>query len=244
MSYITIRNENIITEILKTPLTIGKIQVAKNSAEKPRVKRIISQAYNRGVDIKKIARNHMPKGRSGEAHESIVAILKAPELSSFEELLAQTKQKGEEPFFLLTNRVDYTANLSFIARTAFAAGVNGIIFQGRQEDILNDETVHLSMGAMLRIPLVKMNIFTAIKKCSEKAIKTFALSMEGSTYFDANLQGAVALVLGNEGEGLSDNVVDRCDGKLAIPMREGIDSLNVSTSAALVMYEKVRQDFK
>ena len=244
MRYLTIRNENIIRELLNSSLTLEKISVAKNSAEESHIKKILNLGYKRGVDIERKPRHQMPRGRSDEAYESITATLRAPGLLSFEELLKRTEAYDETPFFLLANRVDYTANLSFISRTAFAAGVYGIIFQGKEEFILNDETLHLSMGAMARIPLVKMNIFTAIKKCAKNNIRTFALRMDGKTYFETDLKGPAAFVLGNESEGVSDNVSDRCDGAISIPMREGIDSLNVSSSAAVIMYEKIRQDLQ
>ncbi len=98
------------------------------------------------------------------------------------------------------------------------------------------------MGAIARIPLVKMSIFESLKELQKSGVKTFSLQMDGDTYFKENLSGPVAFVLGAEGEGLSEKVSSRCHKKLTIPIRKDIDSLNVGVSAAIILYEKVRQE--
>ena len=87
-----------------------------------------------------------------------------------------------------------------------------------------------------------MNIFEALKELRKYSIKTFSLQMGGKTYFNEDLSGPIAFVLGAEGKGVSEKVSSRCDKKLTIPMRKEIDSLNVGISAAIILYEKVRQE--
>lgn len=93
-----------------------------------------------------------------------------------------------------------------------------------------------------RIPIVEMSLFSAIKELQKNDIKIFAVDMEGQSYFDADLRGPCAFIVGAEDTGISTGMLDRADVKVSIPMREGIGSLNVSVSAAVLMYEKLRQE--
>jgi len=98
------------------------------------------------------------------------------------------------------------------------------------------------MGASLRIPIIEMNLFTAIKELQKEGVRVYALDMDGILFYQEDLRGSVAFVLGAEDVGVSSKVMERVDAKLTIPMREGIGSLNVSASGAVMMYEKLRQE--
>ena len=136
----------------------------------------------------------------------------------------------------------YAQNVAAIMRTAFAVGVNGIIVNPQEKSLISDETIRISMGAAERVPLVEMNLFSALKVLKENDIKTYAIHMEGNTYYERNLRGPIAFVLGAEDVGISTGIMERVDGSLSIPMREGIGSLNVSSTAAILLYEKLRQE--
>jgi len=138
--------------------------------------------------------------------------------------------------------VKYAQNVAAIMRTAFAVGVNGIIVNPQEKSLISDETIRISMGAAERVPLVEMNLFSALKVLKENDIKTYAIHMEGNTYYEQNLRGPIAFVLGAEDVGISTGIMERVDGSLSIPMREGIGSLNVSSTAAILLYEKLRQE--
>ena len=152
------------------------------------------------------------------------------------------EEKKEDPFFLIIDKVDFDNNIAFIARTAFTARVNGIIFQKNIDYFLNEDTVQFSLGAIVRIPLIKMNTFEALKQLEKHNIKTIALDMTGKNYSQKNLTGPVILILGAEKKGLSDNLAERCELKISIPMKKGINSLNVGVSTAIILFEKIRQD--
>jgi 23S rRNA (guanosine2251-2'-O)-methyltransferase len=98
------------------------------------------------------------------------------------------------------------------------------------------------MGAAERVPLVEMKLFEALKVLKENDIKTYAVHMEGKNYYEENLKGPIAFVLGAEDVGISTGILERVDGAVSIPMREGIGSLNVSSTAAVLVYEKLRQE--
>lgn len=239
---IKIRNKNAILELLKGGADFEKIILADDLKQDDLTKKILSTAASQNILIKKMPYRRMDKGRSGKSQEVLIGFLIPKNNWSLKDLLDDLSKRNRDPFFLLINRVGYANNIGVIARTAFAVGVNGLIFQGEESRFLNEETLHFSMGAIARIPLVKMNIFEALKELQKNGIKTFSLQIGGATYFKEDLTGPVAFVLGAEGKGVSEKVSSRCDKKLTIPMRKEIDSLNVGASASIILYEKVRQE--
>jgi 23S rRNA (guanosine2251-2'-O)-methyltransferase len=163
---------------------------------------------------------------------------------SLDELLEKIYKEGKQPFFLVLDDLKYSQNIAAIMRTAFGGGVNGIIVNPQKKSLISDETLRISMGAAERVPLVEMNLFNALKTLRENAIKIYAVDMEGEHYYNRDLTGPVAFVLGAEDVGISTRIMERVDEKISIPMREGVGSLNVSASAAVLVYEKLRQEVK
>jgi len=242
MKTLKVRNKNAIIELLRGGANFEKISIVKDLKQDDLTKEIVSTAKSRGIQIKIDPIGKMPKRRNGQTKEVLIGFLILENIWSLKNLLDELRKKNQDPFFLLVNRVDFESNIGIIARTAFAAGVNGLVFQGEENRFLNEETLHFSIGAIARIPLVKMNIFEALKELKENGIKTFSLQMGGAAYFKEDVTGPVAFVLGAEGKGVSEKVSSRCDKKLTIPMRKDIDSLNVGISAAIILYEKIRQE--
>jgi 23S rRNA (guanosine2251-2'-O)-methyltransferase len=161
---------------------------------------------------------------------------------ALDELLDKIYDENKITFFLVLDNIKYTQNIAAIMRTAYAAGVNGIIIPPSQKSIVTDETIRISMGAAERIPLVEMNLYEAVKTLKEEDIKIVGIHMEGEPYFESNLTGPIALILGAEDVGISTGMLERVDKTISIPMKEGIGSLNVSVSAGVLMYEKLRQE--
>ncbi|MFH1841051.1 MAG: RNA methyltransferase [Candidatus Shapirobacteria bacterium] len=242
MKTIRVRNKNVLWELLNAGKSFEKIIVVDNLKKDVLTQKILSVAKKQGIAIERTPYHQMERGRAGDSREVILGRLMIEDDWSLDELLADLYNHKQSPFFLLLHRVTYPNNIGLIVRTAFAAGVNGLFYQGEKEFFLNEETFHLSMGTVARIPWVKLNIFTTLNELKKNGIKTFSLEMAGKSYFATDLTGPVAFVLGDEREGLSETVATRCDQKLAIPMQPGLDSLNVSASAAIVLFEKVRQE--
>ena len=238
-----VRNKKVIQELLKDKnVSFQKISVASNLEYDQSTKDILALAKQKNISIEKVARNKMAQRRSGETREALIAFLHPLKKWGFNELLDYLYENNEEPFFLFLNKVDFANNIGLIARTAFAAGVNGLIFQDSREAHFEEEALHFSMGALARIPHIKVTVFEGLKECNKNGIRTACLDMEGASYFKEDLSGPLALVLGAEREGISSKILKTCDQTLSIPMKNGIDSLNVSTSTAIVLYEKLRQE--
>lgn len=237
-----VRNKNAILELLKGECKFEKIQIVVDLDQDELTQKIMEQAAKDNVSIEVSAYEKMPKRREGEGREVIVGYVIPNNEIKLNDLIDEIYSKKETPFFVLVNRVEFKNNIGIIARTAFAAGVNGIIYQGDDDEFINEETIQYSIGTIARIPIVKMGIFEALKELKRNDIKTFCTMMTGQSIYKTRLTGAVAIVLGAEDKGISEDVAHKCDEQISIPMKVGLDSLNVGISAGIVMYEKVRQD--
>ena len=241
--YVQIESKNALLELLRDGRDFEKIYLASTAYKDAKTKEIVQIAGERHIPIERVSRRALGRRVKTSNFESIVGLLYQENQYGLDELLDQLYEAGQQPFFIILDHVKYSQNIGAITRTAFAAGVNGIITPIKKGNIFTNETARISMGASERIPIVEMNLFTAIKELKKNAIKVFAVSMnEGKNYFSENLKGPLAFLVGAEDVGISSGVHERVDETLNIPMREGIGSLNVSSSTAVVLYEKLRQE--
>lgn len=239
---ITVRNKNAIRELLQEEVQLQKIKIVKDLKQDDLTQEIVARARKLNIPVEEHSPGGMPYSRSGKGREVLAATVEPSNYTTLPILLQKLDEHDITPFLLLMNRVQYPNNIGTIARTAYAAGVNGIIYQGLDKEFMNDESVHVSIGALLRIPLVNMAVFPALQTLAKHGIPTSALDMAGEPYYQADLTGPLALILGAEGGGISDTVVSRCDKKIAIPMEPYINSLNVAISAGIILFEKRRQE--
>lgn len=242
--FIQIESKNALLELLKEGREFDRIFVASNAFKDEKSKEILQLAGKKGISIMKVSRRALNRKLRSSSSESIVAYMYSDNDWSLDELLESIYKDGKQPFFLILDDLKYSQNVAAIMRTAFGAGVNGIIINPQKKSIISDETIRISMGAAERVPLVEMNLFNAVKTLKDNDIKVYAVDMKGEYYYDVNLTGPIAFVLGAEDVGISSGIMERVDGKISIPMREGIGSLNVGASAAVLVYEKLRQEVK
>ena len=157
-------------------------------------------------------------------------------------MLTHLFSQKKNPFFLILDHLKYSQNIGAIFRVAYSSGVNGIILPVRQKSYIDSEVTRVSMGASEMVPVVEMGLFECMKSLKENAVRILALEGEGKIYYEEDLKGPVAIVIGSEDEPISSKILERVDGRISIPMREGISELNVSVSAGVVCYEKLRQE--
>lgn len=229
-------------ELLQEGVAFEKIAIVQNLEKDSLTEHILHEASKRSVTVEELPIWKMSPSRSGKTKEVIIGYLAQQKTWTLEKLIPFLEEKKQTPFFLLMNKVNLTNNIGAIARTSYAAGVNGLVFQGSKDEFFNEDTIHYSLGAIARIPHVKMNLHEALKELSNSGVLTCALDMYGIEYYNQDLKGPAAFVFGAEREGLPESVLSLCDKRLSIPMRSGIDSLNVSNSASIILYEKVRQE--
>jgi 23S rRNA (guanosine2251-2'-O)-methyltransferase len=240
--YIQIESKNALLELLKDGRKFQRIFMAQNAFKDAKTAEIVIEAAKRQVPVTTVSRRILDRRSRTSTCESVIGLMEQENQWKLDTLLQEVYSKGEVPFFLIFDHIKYSLNIGAITRTAFASFVNGIITPIKKENLINNETIRVSMGACERIPFVEMNLFQAMKELQELGIRVVALEVGGVPYFKSDLTGPIAIVLGAEDVGVSTKVLERADQTISLPMREGIGSLNVNASAGIILYEKIRQE--
>lgn len=189
----------------------------------------------------------MPKERLDQlsqtgSHQGVIAQIAAYEYSTVEDILEKAREKGEPPFIFLLDNIEDPHNLGAIIRTANLAGAHGVIIPKRRAVGLTATVAKTSAGALNYTPVAKVtNLGKTIDELKEAGIWFVCADMDGDRMYDLNLKGPIGMVIGNEGEGVSRLIREKCDFTAAIPMKGDIDSLNASVAAGILAYEIVRQ---
>ena len=178
-------------------------------------------------------------------HQGVIAQAAAYDYGTVEEMLADAREKGEDPFLILLDDIEDPHNLGAIIRTANLAGAHGVIIPKRRAAGLTAVVARASAGAINYTPVAKVtNLTNTIKELKEQGLWFVCADMGGETMYDLNLTGPIGLVIGNEGEGVSRLVRESCDFIASVPMKGNIDSLNASVATGVLAYEIVRQRMK
>ena len=241
----TERNANIIvgrnpvTEALKSGREIDKLVVS--STEGSMIK-ILAMAKEKGIPVMKTEKAALDRIAAGQAHQGVAAYTSPYDYAEMEEIFAKAKASGEEPFIIILDNLEDPHNLGAIMRTAECVGAHGIIIPKRRACGLTEVVAKASAGAIEYMPCVKVtNIAQTIEELKEMGIWVAACDMGGQEYYKANLKGAIAVVIGSEGFGISKLVREKCDFVVSVPMLGRITSLNASNAAAVIAYEIRRQ---
>jgi len=176
-------------------------------------------------------------------HQGIIAFLSPITFSKVEHVLPSIYEKGEDPFLLILDKITDVRNFGAILRTASCTGVHAVVIPDKGSAMLNSDTVKSSAGAIYTLPICRSeNLKDTIEYLKESGLKIFAATEKGSElYYNEQLSGPSALIMGSEGEGISPEYLRRSDVLVKIPMVGTIASLNVSVAAGVLMYEVFRQ---
>ena len=176
-------------------------------------------------------------------HQGVVAYISPVAFSNIEHIVPGLYEQGKMPFLLMLDRVSDVRNFGALLRTAESAGVDAVVIPSKGSAQLNSGTIKSSAGAIYKIPICRAhNLKEVIDFLKSSGIKVAAATEKTSRpYFNTDLTGPVAIIMGSEGEGVSGEYLKRADVKLKIPMLGEIESLNVSVAGAVLMYEVVRQ---
>lgn len=179
-------------------------------------------------------------------HQGVVAYIAPVQFHNIEQLLPVLYEQGKEPFILVLDRVTDVRNFGALLRTAESAGVDAVLMPSKGSAQLNSGTIKSSAGAIFKVPICREhNLKDALMFLKNSGLKLVAVTEKAENlYFEENLTGPMALIMGSEGEGISDAYLKLTDVKVKIPMFGEIESLNVSVAAGVLMYEVVRQRMK
>lgn len=238
---LTIEGRNAVMEAFRAGKTIDKLFVLDGCQDGP-VRSITREARKHDTIINYVAKERLDQLSETGKHQGVIAFAAAYEYAQVEDMLALAKEKGEPPFLFLLDNIEDPHNLGAIIRTANLAGAHGVIIPKRRAAGLTATVAKTSAGALNYTPVAKVtNISATIEELKERGLWFVCADMGGESMYRLDLKGPIGLVIGNEGEGVSRLVREKCDFIASIPMKGDIDSLNASVAAGVLAYEIVRQ---
>ena len=237
-----IEGRNAVSEAIRSGRTINKVFLADGDTDRA-LGRLAAMAKDAGAVVVRIDRRRLNEMSLTGAHQGIIASVAVHGYATIDEILAAAEAKGEAPLIVLCDELSDPHNLGAILRTAECAGAHGVIIPKRRSVGLTAVVGKASAGAVEYIPVARVsNIAAAIRELKERGVWVFGTAADGALpLYSADLKGPAAIVIGNEGEGMSRIVAESCDFKVSIPMKGHISSLNASAAAAILLYEAVRQ---
>lgn len=236
-----ITGRNAVMEALRSGRAIDSLLVAKGSRNGA-LGAIAAKAKLQGVAVKEVDPKKLDHLCPGAPHQGVVAMAAVHEYAQVEDILALAQSRGEAPFLIIADELEDPHNLGAIIRTAECAGAHGIIIPRRRAAGLTYTVGKASAGAVEYLPVARVtNIAATIDDLKKQGIWVYGTDLCGENWCQADLTGAIALVIGNEGSGISRLVKEKCDVMLTLPMLGRISSLNASVAAGVMMYEIARQ---
>lgn len=230
-----------VTEAIKVGHPIDKI-IIKSGAYAKSLVPVIDLAKRNKIIIQQADNSKLDRLAEGENHQGVIAFVSAYEYVSVSDILKRAEEKGESPFVIICDKITDPHNLGAIIRTANCVGASGVIIPKRNSAGVNSVVMKTSAGALEYTPVAKVtNIASTIEELKEAGLWITAADMDGSSMYDIDFKGAVGIVIGSEGDGISRLVKEKCDFVASIPMNGEINSLNASVAAAVLMYEALRQ---
>ena len=230
-----------VMEAFRSGRTIDKLFVLDGCEDGP-VKSIIRDAKKQDTYIRFVKKERLDQLSETHQHQGVIAMAAAYSYSTVEDILAIAREKNEEPFIFLLDGIEDPHNLGAIIRTANLAGAHGVIIPKHRAVGLTGVVAKTSAGALNYTPVAKVaNLGQTIDQLKKEGLWFVCGHMGGDVMYRLNLKGPIGLVVGNEGEGVSRLVREKCDYIASIPMKGDIDSLNASVAAGILAYEIVRQ---
>ena len=238
---LTIEGRNAVLEAFRSGKTIDRLFVLDGCQDGP-VRTIVREAKKHDTIVNFVPKERLDSMSETGHHQGVMAYAAAYEYAEVEDILKIAEEIGEPPFLFLLDGIEDPHNLGAIIRTANLAGAHGVIIPKRRAVGLTATVARTSAGALNYTPVAKVtNMAATIEDLKKRGIWFVCADMGGESMYRLNLTGPIGLVIGNEGEGVSRLVKEKCDMIASIPMKGDIDSLNASVATGVLAYEIVRQ---
>ena len=235
---------NSVIEAIKKDRTLDTIFI-KSGEKDERLRYIISIAKNKKILIKEVDKKKLDSMSDGENHQGVIASVSEYEYYEFENLLDDIKKNKEhsrKSFVMILDKIEDPHNLGAIIRSAHLSGVDAIIIPNRRSANVDSTVEKVSVGATSYMKISRVtNLNDAIDKLKKAGLWVYCLDMGEDYDFNTDLTGDIAIIVGNEGKGVSELIRKNSDFVISIPMFGKIDSLNASVASSIVMFEVVRQ---
>ena len=232
---------NPVLEAFRSGKTVDRLFILDGCHDGP-IQTILREAKKKNTLINYVKKERLDQLSETGKHQGVIAYLAAYEYAEVSDILKAAENKGESPFIIILDGIEDPHNLGAIIRTANLAGAHGVIIPKRRAVGLTATVAKTSAGALNYTPVAKVtNLVQTMEDLKKEGLWFVCADMDGEVMYRQNLTGPIGLVIGNEGEGVSRLVKEKCDFVTSIPMKGDIDSLNASVAAGVLMYEIVRQ---
>lgn len=228
--------------LLRRRREVHQIWLDERARPDRKLEQILGLASKARVPVRGVRRQKLDEMTEGRVHNGIVAsVSHLPDVTTLGRIDALFDE-GASPFFLLADEVNYEHNLGAMLRTALGFGVHALVLPTRRGASVSPVVSRVSMGAVEVVPVIREGLSGSLKHLKKAGVKVVGADMGGTPMSELDLRGPVAIVMGGESKGLSPALRKKCDAVASVPLAGGLESLNVSVAAALLMYEKRRQD--
>ena len=236
-----IEGRNAVIEAFRSGKTIDKLFILDGCKDGP-VSTVVREAKKHDTIINYVKRERLDEMSVTGKHQGVIAYVAAYEYVTVDDIIKIARDKNEDPFIFILDNIEDPHNLGAIIRTANLAGAHGVIIPKRRAVGLTSTVARTSAGAINYTPVAKVtNISNTIEELKKEGMWFACADMDGDVMYNCNLTGPLGIVIGNEGEGVSRLVKEKCDYVVKIPMKGDIDSLNSSVAAGVLAFEIVRQ---
>ena len=236
-----IEGRNAVIEAFRSGKTVDKLYILDGCQDGP-VMTIKREAKKHDTIVKYVTKERLDQMSQTGKHQGVIAVIAAYDYAEVEDILQKARDKGEAPFIFLLDNIEDPHNLGAIIRTANLAGAHGVIIPKNRAVGLTATVARTSAGALNYTPVAKVtNLSKTIEELKKEGMWFVCADMGGTSMYQLDLKGPMGLVIGNEGDGVSRLVREKCDFIASIPMKGDIDSLNASVAAGVLAYEIVRQ---
>lgn len=235
---------NAVRELLRSGRAVDKVLVQSGEHEGALVP-LVGEAIARGIPVVETERRKLDTIAGHAPHQGIVALAAEKEYCSVEDILSIAEERGEKPLVVVADGIADPYNLGAVIRCAEGCGAHGLIIPKRHAAGLTPVVTKASAGAIEHLAIAKVaNIAATVDLLKEKGLWIYTAETGGTDFRETDMAGAVAIVLGSEGEGVSELVRKKSDFVVSIPMYGKVNSFNVSTAAAVLLCEAARQQRK
>ncbi len=232
---------NPVSEALRSGRAIDRILVAKGEKNGSAVA-ILAKAKKKKIPIKEVDSRKLDYISGGVNHQGIIAYCAVKQYAEVDDIFKLAEERKESPFIIVLDEIEDPHNLGAIIRTAECTGAHGIIIPKRRSAALSYATGKASAGAVEYVPVARVtNISNTIEELKKRGVWVYGADMNGTDYTKCDFRGATALVIGNEGKGISRLVREKCDEIVSLPMKGKIKSLNASVAAGVLMYAVIEK---
>ena len=245
MDEFKIEGRNAVTEILKSDKTVNKLMIQKGERQGS-INEIIKLAKNKKIIITEVDKNKLDQLSETKHHQGVIAFVSPIEYKELDDIFELAKERNEAPFILIADEIEDPHNLGALIRSAECAGCHGVIIPKRRAVAVTEVVAKTSVGATEYVPIVRVNnINETIRELKDRGV--WIVGTDGSakvTYYDQDMTGSIAIIIGSEGRGMNKLTMENCDFLVKIPMMGKITSLNASVSGGIVLFEALKQRLK